>query len=418
MTIPRVVIVGGGASGFFAAIACAESAPGAEIVILEKGPRFLSKVLVSGGGRCNVTNACFDTRQLCSNYPRGGRALAGPFHQFQPRDTMDWFVSRGIELRTEPGGRVFPATDSSRTIAGCLERAAVEAGVKLCLRSVVKRVETRSDGRFEVLCEGRQALECDCVLLAVGGCRSGAEGGLATALGHTLESPVPSLFTLDVQVPWVQELSGVSVADAALFAPEAGLRERGAILLTHWGVSGPAVLRLSAWGARDFHSAKYQFPLRINWLPGMEDRALDLELESRRASQPARQIAGSPVAPLTGRLWGALVAVAGIAPETRWAGLSSAARHQLIRQLTQTELMVTGKSANKDEFVTCGGVSLREVNLKTMESRICRGLYFSGELLDIDGVTGGFNFQAAWTTGWIAGRSMAAALMELPGRRE
>lgn len=415
MPSPRILVVGGGASGFFAAITCAEAAPGAGVVLLEKGPRFLSKVRISGGGRCNVTNACFDVRELCARYPRGARALAGPFHQFQPRDTIDWFAARGVALKTEADGRMFPVSDDSQTIVDCLERAARKAGVVLCANAAAAQVSRRPDGRFEVLQGGGGVLDCDCLLLATGGCRSGAEGKFIVSLGHSLETPVPSLFTFNVETPWVRELSGVSVSDALVSAPSNGLRERGAVLLTHWGVSGPAALRLSAWGAREFHALNYRFSLLINWLPDMDAGAIEQALSERRDSQPARLVTNGAIAPLTARLWEALVAASGIALETRWSNLSAALRHRLIQQLTRTELPVTGKSTNKDEFVTCGGVPLREVNFRTMESRVCPGLYFSGELLDIDGVTGGFNFQAAWTTGWIAGRSMAAAAARLAG---
>jgi predicted Rossmann fold flavoprotein len=232
---------------------------------------------------------------------------------------------------------------------------------------------------------------------------------LAVSLGHTLEPPVPSLFTFHLEAPWVRELAGVSVEAVEASVPRTGLRARGPLLLTHWGLSGPVILRLSAWGARELHGFDYRFPLRLNWLPHLGTEALAAELQSRRASQPARFVVNTPIAPLTARLWEQLVRAAGIPGDTRWAALSRAARHQLVQQMLRTELPVTGKSLNKDEFVTCGGVRLDEVNFKTMESRLCPGLYFAGELLDIDGLTGGFNFQAAWTTGWLAGQALAKA---------
>jgi hypothetical protein len=233
-------------------------------------------------------------------------------------------------------------------------------------------------------------------------------GELAVSLGHTLEPPVPSLFTFHIDTAWVRDLSGVSVDPAVVSVPAAGLRERGPLLLTHWGLSGPVILRLSAWGARALHRLNYQFGLLINWLPDLDAEKIAHELRARRKNHPARLIVNTPLAPLPARLWEQIVLAAGIARDTRWAALSEKARHLLVQQLTRTELAVTGKSLNKDEFVTCGGVRLSEVNFKTMESRICPGLYFAGELLDIDGITGGFNFQSAWTTGWLAGKAMAS----------
>lgn len=402
-----MVVVGGGAAGFFAAIACAEAGTGAEVTVLEKGARFLGKVRISGGGRCNVTHACFDASELTARFPRGQRALRAPFQTFQARDTVEWFQSRGVKLKTESDGRMFPTSDSSLTIIDCLMRAAGTAGVKLLANSGVARVAKQPAGGFEVTLANGETLACDRLLLATGGCRAAAAGELAASLGHTLEAPVPSLFTFHVDTAWVRELSGVSVASVAACVPETKLREEGALLLTHWGVSGPVVLRLSAWGARTLHALNYEFVLRLNWLPQLDAEKIASELRGRRQDQPSRLVINTPIAPLPARLWEQLVIAAGIADQTRWAALSRAAQHALVQQLIRTDLKVTGKSLNKDEFVTCGGVLLGEVDFRTMESRICPGLHFAGELLDIDGITGGFNFQAAWTTGWIAGRAMA-----------
>jgi len=442
MSSRRVIIVGGGAAGFFAAIACAEASPGTEVVVLERGARFLDKVRISGGGRCNVTHACFDSREFATRYPRGEKALLAPFQVFSASDTVAWFAVRGVRLKTESDGRMFPVTDSSQTIVDCLMNAARAVGVKVRLNAGVERVRQKEGGGFEVVVGTNQAqgskqnlhpgplpfqngegespsgetLFCDRLLLATGGCRAAVGGRLAVELGHTLEAPVPSLFTFHVALPWLHGLAGISVEEVDAEIPKdpksqipkkAGLRERGPLLITHWGVSGPVVLRLSAWGARALHGLNYQFPLLVNWLPGLRTEQISAELETRRRSQPARLIVNTSLAPLPLRLWEQLVGVAGIARETRWAELSRAAQHQLTQQLTRTELAVTGKSLNKDEFVTCGGVRLREVHFKTMESRLCPGLYFAGELLDVDGITGGFNFQAAWTTGWIAGQALA-----------
>lgn len=401
------MIVGGGAAGFFAAIACAESRCSAEILILEKTSQFLSKIKISGGGRCNVTHADFDAREFSKRFPRGERALISAFGKFQAGDTVAWFENRGVKLKIESDGRMFPATDSSQTIIDCLLNAAQKAGVKLKTNCVVENVAKKSGGGFEVKLSSGEPLSCDKLLLAIGGCRTPALGQLAVSLGHSLEAPVPSLFTFHIKIPWLCELAGVSVEMAEASVPETKLRERGALLLTHWGLSGPAILRLSAWGARALHAKNYQFKLQINWLPHLSEEKLAAEFQARRKSQSAKLIVNFPITPLPARLWEKLVLASGIARDTRWAALSGGAQHKLIRQLLRSEFPVTGKSLNKDEFVTCGGVRLSEVNFKTMESKICHGLFFVGEVLDIDGITGGFNFQAAWTTGWIAGNALA-----------
>jgi predicted Rossmann fold flavoprotein len=408
MSSRRVIVVGGGAAGFFAAITCAEAAPNCEVTILERGSQFLSKVRISGGGRCNVTHSCFDARELAGRFPRGERELISTFNRFQATDTVDWFESRGVKLKAESDGRMFPTTDSSQTIIDCLLRAATAGGVKLISNRGVISVARSGNGTFSVGLTSAETAECDRLLLATGGCRTPALGQLAVSLGHTLEPPVPSLFTFHVALPWLRELAGISVAEAEAEVPNTSLRERGPLLLTHWGVSGPVILRLSAWGARQLNALDYRFPLRINWLPQLDPKKIEAELASRRSANAARQIIRTPLSPLPSRLWEQLVIAAGIARDTRWADLSRQAKHALVNQLVRTELPVTGKSLNKDEFVTCGGVKLSEVNFKTMESRICPGLYFAGELLDIDGITGGFNFQAAWTTGWMAGNAMAS----------
>jgi predicted Rossmann fold flavoprotein len=411
----RIMVVGGGAAGFFAAIAAAEQ--GAEVTVLERTSRFLEKVRISGGGRCNVTHAVFETREFATRYPRGRRELLGPFQKFSARDTVAWFAARGVKLKTEEDGRMFPVTDSSESIVHCLMDAARTAGVKFRLNCAVESIVKTSDGRFELVVASKhggpetgapgERLFCDRLLLATGGCRAAAAGQLAVALGHALEPPVPSLFTFQVESPWLRDLAGISVA-AEVSAPAARLRERGALLITHWGLSGPAILKMSAWGARTLHELNYQFPLLVNWLPAANAEKILQEFQARREAAGAKLLVNVPLHPLTARLWEQLVLAAGIARDTRWAALTRAQALALAQQLTRTEFSVTGKSLNKDEFVTCGGVKLEEVNFKTMASKICPGLFFAGELLDIDGITGGFNFQAAWTTGFIAGQAMAA----------
>ena len=361
---------------------------------------------ISGGGRCNVTHACFEPREFARRYPRGERALISALQKFSARDTVTWFAERGVELKTEADGRMFPVTDSSQTIVDCLQRAAANAGVVLKANCEVANV-AKLPGGFGLKLTNGTAIACDCLLIATGGCRTAALAQLAVSLGHKLEPPVPSLFTFHIAASWLGGLAGVAVEDAEAAIANAGIRQRGAMLITHWGVSGPAILRLSAWGARWLHEQNYRFSLLVNWLPNWTDEKLADEFASRRRSQPAKLVLNFPVAPLSARLWTQLVAAAGVSADTRWSALGRAAQHRLIQQLRRSEFSVTDKSLNKDEFVTCGGVALAEVDFKNMASKNCPGLFFAGEVLDVDGVTGGFNFQAAWTTGWLAGRAMA-----------
>jgi predicted Rossmann fold flavoprotein len=406
MSSRQIIVVGGGAAGFMAAITAADA--GAGVTVLEKGREFLDKVRISGGGRCNVTHACFDPRDIATRFPRGEKELIGPFQRFQARDTVAWFAARGVKLNAECDGRMFPLSNSSQTIIDCLVNAAKAAGVKLREKCGVEWVVKRSEEGFELTLSGGETMACDRLLLATGGCRTAAAGQLAVSLGHTLESPVPSLFTFHLETPWLRELAGVSVESVDASVPGTELQERGALLVTHTGLSGPVILRLSAWGARELHACDYRFPLHLYWLPHLGQEEIATELQWRRSQQPARLVVNTPIPPLPARLWEQLVIAAGVKRDTRWGVMTRSAQHSLLQQLIRTELPVTGKSLNKEEFVTCGGVRLSEVNFRTMQSRICPGLYFAGELLDIDGVTGGFNFQSAWTTGWIAGNAMAA----------
>ena len=401
----KIVVVGGGAAGFFGAIAAAESGPRDRVVILEKGPRTLSKVRISGGGRCNVTHSCFDPRELSQRYPRGARALIGAFHRFGPTDTVAWFENRGVRLKTEADGRMFPVTDSSQTIIDCLTSAAEKSGVRVLTSTALSTIQKRPDGGFLLDLSNGERMDCERLLWAGGGCRP--EGHPAVALGHSLMPPVPSLFTFQIDTPWLRDLPGISVASAQVSVPGTDLKERGPLLITHTGLSGPVVLRLSAWGARDLHGLRYEFPLRINWLPQTNRDFLFEELQARRESSGGQTILRTRWNPLPARLWESLVIQSGIMPDTKWARLSRAEALNLACLLTSTELPVRGKSTHKEEFVTCGGIPLPEVDFKTMGSRIVPGLHFAGEALDIDGITGGFNFQAAWTTGWIAGNAMA-----------
>jgi predicted Rossmann fold flavoprotein len=405
----KIAIVGGGAAGFFAAITCAEANPKNEVSIYERGSEFLTKVRISGGGRCNVTHACVEPRAMSERYPRGERALISPLHRFSVSDTVAWFERRGVRLKTEEDGRMFPVTDSSGTVIDCLLHEARTAGVRLFARKGVDAVRRTSDG-FELHFAGGKTAVCNRLLLATGGTRSASGGEIAESLGHAVALPVPSLFSFHVGEAWLRSLPGVSVPEVEASVLGKRLRERGPILVTHQGVSGPVILRLSAWGARLLHEMDYQFTLRLNWLPDSSEEIVRRQLRSLRDSNPNRRVANSPLGALPHRLWEQLTRQAGIDSGIRWTTLSRLQANALAALLVRTELTIHGKSLNKDEFVTCGGVKLSGVDFKTMESRVVPGLYFAGELLDIDGITGGFNFQAAWTTGWIAGNAMARPL--------
>lgn len=406
----RVVVVGGGAAGFFAAIACAAQNPAATVTLYEATAHPLAKVRVSGGGRCNVTHACFEPRELVKRYPRGGRELLGAFHRWQPRDTVAWFAARGVELKTEADGRMFPVTDDSATIVEALTQAATKAGVVVQTSLGVRKAEavgTPEAPAFWLTLTDNTELRCDRLLIATGGNRASAGLTIAAALGHAIEPLAPSLFTFHIDDKRLEGLSGISVENVATSVPGAKLKEGGPLLITHWGLSGPAILKLSAWGARELAACNYEFKLRVNFVPPHTRESLLREFNTVRTQHPRKQLGTWNPLGLPARFWERLLAVTAIAPATQWAGVANAALGALAAQLTEAEFTVVGKSMNKEEFVTCGGVRLSEIDFKTMESKLHPGLHFAGEVLDIDGVTGGFNFQAAWTTGWLAGQAMA-----------
>ncbi len=410
----RILIVGGGAAGFFAAINAAASAPQARVCLYEATAHPLAKVRISGGGRCNVTHACPEPRELVKRYPRGSRELLGPFTRFGPRDTIAWFAERGVTLKTEDDGRMFPDTDDSATIVECLRRAAEEAGVKLFTSMGVRQISvapvaTATQPAFDVQFTDDSVSRFDRVVLATGGNKSSAGLAIAETFGHAIEPPVASLFTFHIDDARLRGLEGVAVPVANASVPGTKLSETGPVLVTHWGLSGPAILRLSAWGARELAGRDYRFPLRISWTGGTQTEAFDA-LTYWRNAHPRKQLVNTNPFGLPSRLWERFIAaVPGLTPEAQWAGISKDNLQKLAAQAAAADFNVESKSLNKDEFVTCGGVRLREVDFKTMESRLQPGLHFAGELLDIDGITGGFNFQAAWTTGWLAGQALAAA---------
>lgn len=403
----KITVVGGGAAGYFAAITAAEANPAAEVLILEQSPQVLGKVKISGGGRCNVTHACFEPRELVKFYPRGGKALLGPFHRFMTGDTMGWFGDRGVELKIEEDGRVFPVSDDSQTIIDCFLQAAKQAGIELRTRSKVLAIHPPDEGQAQWQIRLKnETLLTDKVLVASGS--NPATWQWLSDLGHGIVEPVPSLFTFNLQDDRIKPLPGVSVPEAEIqLVGHRTLKSQGPLLVTHWGMSGPGVLRLSAWGARTFAEQQYDFELQVNWQAGKSQEHWENLWQTLRQQQPKKMIASNPQGEIPARLWQQLTEKVGIGPEQRWAELTKAQAQALASELADGRYHVQGKSTFKEEFVTCGGVELNEVNFKTMESKLHPGLHFAGEVLDIDAVTGGFNFQAAWTTGWIAGLGMA-----------
>jgi predicted Rossmann fold flavoprotein len=401
----RVAVVGGGAAGFFGALAAASRAPSTTVEILEASSHPLQKVTISGGGRCNVTHHCFEPRELVKGYPRGAKELLGPFTRFGPRETVEWFESRGVRLKAEADGRMFPVTDQSATVVDGLLETARQAGITLRLGAKVKAMARAPGPGFEVdLADGSRE-RYDRVLLATGGNPAGHR--LAASLGHTIVPCVPSLFTFNVDDPRLRGLSGISFerVELALSTGESKhLKQTGPLLITHWGLSGPAVLKLSAWGARELAKSAYRATLTVNFLPDRPADRVREELVAFKSQNERKRVSGARPFPMPARYWNRLVEHAGILDEAIWATISNKLLASLAAEITAARFAVNGKGIFKEEFVTCGGVTLSEVDFKTMQSKVVPGLYLAGEVLDIDGITGGFNFQSAWTTGWIAGR--------------
>lgn len=405
MNKPRtVVVLGGGAAGFFGAVACAQENSANTVILLEKTRQLLTKVKISGGGRCNVTHACYEPASLVKNYPRGNQALRGPFTRFQPKDTIEWFEKRGVQLKTESDGRIFPITDNSETIISCLMAQARAAKVQIRTECSIVSVDRLEDKFILATALGEQ-IQADDLLVCTGSAPKAQEW--LQKLGHTIISPVPSLFTFNVPDSPLLELAGVSVPHILAKIEQTSLAQEGPILLTHWGFSGPAILKLSAWGARILHDLNYRAVLSINWLPMLTQEEILKDMHACKQATPSRLIGNESPFSLPKQLWKKLTAAAGISVELKWIDASKKQLNQLAMELQKSCYQINGKSTYKEEFVTCGGVKLDEVNFKTMESRICPNLYFAGEVLDIDGVTGGFNFQNAWTTSWIAGQAIA-----------
>lgn len=396
-----ILIVGGGAAGFFTAINIVEKNPSLKLAILERGSEVLNKVRISGGGRCNVTHACFEPNELVKFYPRGEKELRGPFHQFCSGDTVEWFEKHGVELKIEADGRMFPVSNSSQTIIDCFQEATKKLGIAVLTNQSVQSI-FKKDTLWKVETQSETYLS-EKLILATGSNPKVWE--MLQNFGHAIISPVPSLFTFNIKDPRIATLPGVS-AQVSVKVRETKLESSGPLLITHWGMSGPAILKLSAWGARILHEKNYQFSIAINWLNDIEADAAEKILKELKLEHAKKAVSKKSPFELTNRLWESLVMNSGIESETKWADLSKNQLQNLSNQLTNSVFKVNGKSTFKEEFVTAGGIDLKEINFKTMESKLHENLYFAGEIVNIDAVTGGYNFQNAWTSGFIVANSI------------
>ena len=396
-----VLLVGGGAAGFFTAITIAEKNPNLKIGILERGKSVLEKVRISGGGRCNVTHACFVPNELVKFYPRGEKELRGPFHQFCTGDTIEWFEKHGVELKIEEDGRMFPTSDSSQTIIDCFLSLVKKHKIDVLTTQSVQSLY-KGDGFWQVDTPN-QSYRCTKLVMTTGSNAKIWE--MLEKLGHTIVPPVPSLFTFNINDKRISNLMGLS-AVATVKVKNTKLEAAGPLLITHWGMSGPGILRLSAWGARTLAEKKYQFHIEVNWLHETTFEEAMEALKSLKQEQAKKVVGKKSPFDFPNRLWESLVLHSGIAEDTKWADLSKKQLHDLAGQLTQGEFQVNGKSTFKDEFVTAGGIDLKEVNFKTMESKLFANLFFAGEIVNIDAITGGFNFQNAWTSGFIVSEAI------------
>ena len=397
----KVVVVGGGAAGFFAALSVAEHHPQAKIILLEKTNKVLAKVKVSGGGRCNVTHNCTDVNTLIQAYPRGGRQLRSLFHVFQPKDTIAWFKKRGVVLKTEEDGRMFPNTNNSQTIIDCLENACHEMGIEQQLNSGVEKIIFKQNSWKLILKNGN--ISCDAVIVTTGGSPKVKGFDWLKNLNHTIVPPVPSLFTFNMPNEKITQLMGVVAQNVKVQINGSKIKTSGPLLITHWGMSGPAILKASSIGARELADQAYRFSIRIQWLD-QTAQTLQQCIEEKVRVNPQKQIGKSNPFDLPNRLWSYLLDKINLSPERRWIEVGQKNYYRLIDTLLNDTYAVEGKTTFKEEFVTCGGINLKEINMKTMESKKAKGLYFAGEVLDIDAITGGYNFQAAWSGGYVAGK--------------
>jgi predicted Rossmann fold flavoprotein len=409
----QLAVIGGGAAGFFCAVNAARMNPGLKVVIIEKTNKLLSKVKISGGGRCNVTHACFDIAEMSKKYPRGQHFVRKAFHQFFTTDIIQWFEERGVKLKTEPDGRMFPVTDSSQTIIDCLLKEAGKYGVEIMMNAEVKTV-VYLDDHFELKLSDSRLLTPDYLCIASGGYPKSSMFNWLTALGHTIEEPVPSLFTFNLPTGQagmpghpVTKLMGVSVENAIVKIAGSKLEQEGPLLITHWGLSGPAILKLSAWGARELKAMNWEFGITVNWLPGLSEQELKAKFQQIRFEIASQKISGKNLFGLPQRLWEFLLEHSDVKKETRWADLPAKQTNMLIKNLCHCAFKIKGKTTFKEEFVTAGGIKLNEVDANTMMSKKVSNLFFAGEVMDVDGITGGYNFQHAWTSGWISAKSIS-----------
>jgi predicted Rossmann fold flavoprotein len=396
-----IIIVGGGAAGFFTAINIVEKNPKLKVAILERGAEVLQKVRISGGGRCNVTHACFEPNELVKYYPRGEKELRGPFHQFASGDTIEWFEKHGVELKIEDDGRMFPVSNSSQTIIECFLQATQKLGIEILTGQSVQSI-FKKENVWKIETQNENYI-VEKLILATGSNPKIWE--MLQTYGHAIVSPVPSLFTFNIKDPRIKELPGVA-AQVTVKVKDTKLTSTGPLLITHWGMSGPAVLKLSAWGARILHDKNYQFTIFVNWLNDVETSEAEKILKDLKQEHAKKAVSKKSHFDFPNRLWESLVLASGIDAETKWADLSKAQLQNLSNQLTNGTFQVNGKSTFKEEFVTAGGIDLKEVNFKTMESKLHENLYFAGEIVNIDAITGGFNFQNAWTSGFILANSI------------
>jgi predicted Rossmann fold flavoprotein len=402
----HLVVIGGGAAGFFCAVNAARMNPALKVTILEKSNKLLSKVKVSGGGRCNVTHACFDIAEMSKRYPRGQNFVKKTFHQFFTTDTINWFEERGVKLKAEADGRMFPVTDSSQSVIDCLMREAARYNVNVQLKSEVRSLKYDL-GKFQIELSDFRHQISDFVCIASGGYPKSSMFDWLKELGHSIEEPVPSLFTFNLPHHPITKLMGVSVEKAKIKIIGTKLEEEGPLLITHWGLSGPAVLKLSAWGARQLAIGNWQFSIHVNWLPDFNEQSLKENFLQIRNTNASQKIIGKNIFGLPNRLWEFLAFHSGVKEEMRWADLPAAIQNKFIKNLCAYECKVKGKTTFKEEFVTAGGIKLNEVDANTMMSKKVPNLFFAGEVIDVDGITGGFNFQHAWTSGFIASKSIA-----------
>ena len=402
----QLIVIGGGAAGFFCAVNAARMDRSLNVTIIEKSNKLLSKVKVSGGGRCNVTHACFDIGEMSKRYPRGQHFVKKTFHQFFTTDTINWFEERGAKLKAEYDGRMFPVTDSSQTIIDCLLKEANKYGVEILMNKEVKNLSMVNGGWTIKLSDSR-LMTYDYVCIASGGYPKSSMFDWLKELTHTIEEPVPSLFTFNLPKHPITKLMGVSVEKARVKIIRTKLEEEGPLLITHWGLSGPVVLRLSAWGARELKERNWEFGISVNWLPDYNEETLRKKFQELRNANASQKINNKNSFGLPSRLWEFLAEQSGIKNEWRWADLPSAEQNKFIKNLCSYECEVKGKTTFKEEFVTAGGIKLNEVDANTMMSKKVPNLFFAGEVLDVDGITGGFNFQHAWTSGFVAAKSIA-----------